>query len=70
MKEITNWDLLAKYFSKECSSQEKKVVEEWLGRNPSLQEDFEQLNKIWTTPDQNSWIIDSINANIDNDWGQ
>ena len=68
MTDITNWDLLAKYFSNECSLREKRVVEEWLGKNPSRQEDFEQLNKIWTTPDQNSWIIDSINANIDNDW--
>jgi transmembrane sensor len=70
MKDIENWDLLAKYFSDECSSQEKRVVEEWLNNNPCQKEDFEHLSKIWRTPDQNSWIIDSINANIDNEWGQ
>jgi ferric-dicitrate binding protein FerR (iron transport regulator) len=48
MKEKINWELLARYFSGECSSEKKKLIESWMRADPKNKIEFDNLGKIWS----------------------
>jgi transmembrane sensor len=47
--ELTNWDLLARYLSGECSPEDVRTVESWLQENPEHQQSLEHMQRIWST---------------------
>ena len=47
MPEKINWELLARYFSGECSSEEKKLIESWMRADPKNKIEIDNLGKIW-----------------------
>ena len=48
MQEKINWELLARYFSGECSSDEKKLIESWMRADPKNEIEIDNLRKIWS----------------------
>ena len=48
MKEKINWELIARYFSGECSSEEKKLLQSWMSADPKNEIEIEKLRKIWS----------------------
>lgn len=48
MQEKINWELLARYFSGECSSEEKKLIESWMRADPKNKIEIDNLEKIWS----------------------
>ncbi len=51
MQEIINWELLARYFSGECSSEEKRLIESWMRADPDNKIEMDNLGKIWAVSD-------------------
>ena len=51
MQEEINWELLARYFSGECSSEEKKLLESWMRADPKNKIEMDNLEKIWAVSD-------------------
>ena len=51
MGEPTNWSLLARYLSDECSEEEKGNVEAWIRSDPEHQRLVERMGIIWNTPE-------------------
>lgn len=51
MKESTDWQLLARYLSGECSQEEQESVHQWLAKNKENQQTLELLKISWNVPD-------------------
>ncbi len=72
MQEKINWELLARYFSGECSSEEKKLIESWMRADPKNKIEIDNLGKIWSVSEvQNkNWnaheALKKVSERIDN----
>jgi ferric-dicitrate binding protein FerR (iron transport regulator) len=51
MNEITDWSLLARYLSGECSPEEREKVEAWIASDPENQRLAEFMKVAWNTPE-------------------
>jgi len=49
MNEKIRWELLARYFSGECSPEERKTIELWIKADPKNSIEFDKLEKIWAS---------------------
>ena len=47
-----NWEILAKYLSGECTSEEKSDVEKWLDESEENRKLFDSAKKIWDAPEK------------------
>ena len=52
MNENTNWELLVKYLSGECSAPEKDEIEFWINKNEQNREMYNSTKRIWDTPEE------------------
>ncbi len=51
MNEPTDWALLARYLSDECSDEEQARVEAWIASDPENQRLMASMNIVWGTPE-------------------
>ena len=73
MDNNTNYQILAKFLSGECTEEEKKFVNEWLLENPDNKVTSEKMKSVWQTSDdefdksdiKSLWNKLSIKAGID-----
>ena len=49
INEPTDWSLLARYLSGECSPEEKNVVQAWLAESPENERLLKFMKTIWNT---------------------
>jgi len=52
MNDITNWELLAKYISSECTTAEKEEVDSWINESENNRDIYNSAKKIWALPDE------------------
>jgi transmembrane sensor len=53
MNDSTNWELLAKYISNDCTVSEKVEVEAWINENENNLNIYKSAKKIWNLPEEN-----------------
>ena len=51
MSESSDWTLLARYLSGECSAEEKIQVEDLIASDPEKQRLIESMKTVWDVPD-------------------
>jgi transmembrane sensor len=51
MSESSDWTLLARYLSRECSAEEKIQVEDLIASDPETQRLLESMKTVWNVPD-------------------
>lgn len=51
MSDATDWKLLARYLSKQCSREEKEKVENWVNSDPENQRLMKFMKVVWDTPE-------------------
>ena len=51
MSDTTDWKLLARYLSKQCSRKEKEKVEYWVNSDPENQRLMKFMKAVWGTPE-------------------
>lgn len=51
MKKPTDWKLLARYLSGECTDEEKESIQRWLLLNPENQEWMDSMKTVWHAPE-------------------
>jgi ferric-dicitrate binding protein FerR (iron transport regulator) len=61
MNEPTNWSLLARYLSAECSREEEIEVKEWLARSAENEKMLKFMEGFWNTPEVQQQTSD-VNA--------
>jgi len=56
---------MGKYFSGNCSEEEKVLIEDWLNQSPDIQAVFEEFDQVWKVTGVE---IDNETVNIEKDW--
>jgi ferric-dicitrate binding protein FerR (iron transport regulator) len=51
MSETTDWKLIARYLSNQCSSEDKEKVEYWVNSDPENQRLMKLMKVVWDTPE-------------------
>ena len=72
MSETTDWKLIARYLSKQCSREEKEKVEYWIKSDPENQRLMKLMKVVWDTPEnlpqesdvKSLWITTARKAGI------
>lgn len=57
-----NWNLLHKYLSNECTSEEEEKIKRWMDADKENREFFDSLAKIWSVEPADGIEVDSIMA--------
>jgi len=58
MKEPIDWQLLARYLSNECNSNDIEKVKHWMTSDPENQKWLDEMKAVWQTPDRQYGISD------------
>ncbi len=58
MNKITDWPLLARYLSGECSQEERERIEKWIASDPENQRLTELMKITWKTPESRQQTSD------------
>lgn len=70
MNDRTPWSRLAKFIAGECSPEEKREVEEWIGADPSREEFVEQLRHIWRAAGESTTDLPDSQLDLESEWGE
>ena len=65
MTDQTNWSLLARYLSEECSDDDRREVQAWIESNPENQKLIQMMKAVWQTPE-----AEQQSSNIKEVWNE